>query len=361
MAKQNRTPGSGDKRGRSRSQSRNSPRSATKGRSKGRPRDGRDGNKSSKPRRSNDAKPPSRAERSGWGSVAQHGAAGATHGQRLDEAAGPHQFSPEEQRKYADRQARRAKSAERIDGLRSEARAAIDRSATSTPNQTTAANTPTVNRRPLPGRPAPPKDVRKELTRLSGPERGARAYKLFLRAAREFESERFEDARRTLRPLVDEHPDVIELAELYGLALYRLGKWDLAIDQLENFRAKSGSSEQHPPLMDAHRALGHWADVDELWKELGEASPSAELVTEGRIVRAGADADRGELDHAIRLLEKGWKAPAHPREHPLRRAYVLADLYERAGRVPRSRTLFGWIGDVQPGYLDVEQRLRALD
>ncbi|MBT8242030.1 MAG: hypothetical protein KJN63_12470 [Acidimicrobiia bacterium] len=357
MAKQNRNSGGKDKRRPSASQSKNSSRSG-KGRGS---RDRRsDGATSSKGRRRDELKPPSRAERSGWGSVAQHGAAGATHGQRLDEAAGPHEFSADEQRRYAERQARRAKSADRIEGLRSEARAAIDRSEKAAPTATAASTAPTVARRPLPGRPAPIADVRKELLRFGGPERGARAYKLYLRAAREFENEQFDDAYRTLRPLVEEYSDVVELIELYGLTLYRLGNWEHAIDQLEDFRAKSGTAEQHPPLMDAHRALGHWADVDVLWKELGETSPNAELVTEGRIVRAGADADQGELDQAIRLLEKGWKAPKHPREHHLRRAYALADLYERAGRLPRSRSLFAWIAGVSPGYLDVDQRLRAL-
>lgn len=352
MARQDRPPGGGKKR-------RRPPAGSKKTGSKN------SGSKNTSTRRrsgSADSTPKSRAERSGWGSVAQHGAAGATHGQRLDEAAEPRRFSEDEQRRYAERQARREKSAERIAGLRTEARAAIDRSERSAPDTDTDTDrrTPTIDRRPLPGRPAPVRDVAKELARLRGPERGARAYKLYRRAAREFEDERFEDARRTLRPLVEEHPELVDLVELYGLALYRLGKWELAIEQLEAFRHRSGSAEQHPPLMDAHRALGNWADVEVLWKELGESSPSAALVTEGRIVRAGADADRGELDRAIRLLEKGWNAPKRPQEHHLRRAYVLADLYEQAGRVPRSRALFGWIRDTEPGYLDVAERLRQL-
>ena len=42
--------------------------------------------------------------------------------------------------------------------------------------------------------------------------------------------------------------------------------------------------------MSRYRAQARWADVDELWQELREASPSGELVTEGRIVAAGAQA-----------------------------------------------------------------------
>ena len=36
-----------------------------------------------------------------------------------------------------------------------------------------------------------------------------------------------------------------------------------------------------------------WSAVEELWDELRQASPSAELVMEGRIVMAGSLADRG--------------------------------------------------------------------
>ena len=74
-------------------------------------------------------------------------------------------------------------------------------------------------------------------------------------------------------------PEIVDLRELYGLILYRLGMWEEAIDDLEYFRTHSGTAEQHPVLMDTHRALEHWADVDELWNELREASPSSALVS----------------------------------------------------------------------------------
>ncbi len=164
-----------------------------------------------------------------------------------------------------------------------------------------------------------------------------------------------------MKPLVDANPGIPEMRELYGLTLYRLGKWELAIEQLEQFRTDSGTAEQHPPLMDAHRALGHWADVDALWIELGELSPAAELMAEGRIVRSGAEADRGSLDGAIRILEKGWKVPHEPMDHHLRRGYALADLFERAGNIPRSRKLFDWVARVAPGFGDASERARALE
>jgi len=268
------------------------------------------------------------------GQVAQHGAAGATHGQKLSEieAAGE-RFSPEEQAKYRERQAKREKAAERRDDLRGEAKRAIDRSASSQPSFSAPAGTgaqPTTERRPLPSRPPRSRDVAKELVKVHGKQRGERSWKLFRRAAREFDEDQFQDGCRTIKPLVESNPEIAEMRELYGVALYRLGKWELAVEQLEAFRVLSGTTEQNPVLMDAHRALGNWSDVDQLWRELAEASPSGELIAEGRIIRAGAEADRGEIDGAIRVLEKGWKVPREPREHHLRRAYVLADLFEQS-------------------------------
>ena len=83
--------------------------------------------------------------------------------------------------------------------------------------------------------------------------------------------------------------------------------------------------------------------------------PSAELVIEGRIVMAGTLADAGDLPGAIRLLEQGWRMPKRPQEHHLRRAYALADLYERAGDVARARELFSRLAALDPDFADVRR------
>ena len=204
------------------------------------------------------------------------------------------------------------------------------------------------------------RDPRVELVRLLGEAPGRHSGRRLDEASRAFAAARFEDARRLLAPIARDASDVAEVRELYGLTLYRLGRFKAAMRELEAFRHLSGSVEQHPVLADCHRALRRWADVEALWQELGAVSPSADLVTEGRIVLAGAKADRGDLPAAVRTLESGWKLPSRPRPHHLRRAYVLADLYERAGRSPRARELFGWIASHDPDLADVSDRVRAL-
>ena len=156
-------------------------------------------------------------------------------------------------------------------------------------------------------------------------------------AAEHFENERYGDAGRILKKLSDEAPTVAAVRELYGLNLYLQEKWTRAARELEAFRLLSNSTEQHPVLADCYRALRQWPQVEELWDELRAASPDAVLVTEGRIVMAGSLADRDRVVDAIRVLQTGWSFPKRPKLHHLRRAYALADLYERAGEVPRAR------------------------
>jgi tetratricopeptide (TPR) repeat protein len=180
-------------------------------------------------------------------------------------------------------------------------------------------------------------------------------------AAKAFRGDRFEDARRILSNLAELAPSVPAVRELYGLTLYRLRRWKLAAAELEAFAELTHSTEQHPVLADCYRALKQPKRVAELWDELREASPSAELVTEGRIVMAGAMADRGDVNGAIKLLgQSGWKLPRQPREHHLRRAYALADLFERAGEVGKARDLFTRIQRADPRFGDVGRRLKAL-
>jgi hypothetical protein len=199
-----------------------------------------------------------------------------------------------------------------------------------------------------------------DLRGVVAPNRMDRFESRLKEASDAFRRERYEDARRTLRPLAEQAPGASSVRELYGLTLYRLGRWAQAKRELEAFRTQTNSTEQHPVLADCSRALGHHAEVEELWEELRAASPSAELVAEGRIVAAGALADQGRLDDAISLLEAAAKPTKRPMLHHLRMAYALADLYERAGDLPKARELFGRVAASDADFVDVQARLRAL-
>jgi tetratricopeptide (TPR) repeat protein len=200
----------------------------------------------------------------------------------------------------------------------------------------------------------------RELASALGPARAVRAARQLREASRAFERERFSEARAVLRPLAEQAPSSASVRELLGLTYYRLGRWKLAIKELEAFASLTSSTEQHPILADSYRALGRWARVDELWDELREASPGADLVAEGRIVLAGSMADRGDVAGAIAVLEKAKTQPQRPKPHHLRMAYALADLRERAGDVAGARALFGWIAAQDPQVADAAERAGGL-
>lgn len=205
------------------------------------------------------------------------------------------------------------------------------------------------------------KDVAAELGAAARPTRAPKLELRMADAVKAYDRDRYPEAARILKPLADEAPSAAAVRELYGLTLYRMGRWAGAIKQLDAFRALTGSFDQHPVLADCYRALGRGKAVHQLWEELREASPSAEVVAEGRIVAAGSLADGGDVAGAIALLERARPQVKSPRLHHLRLWYALADQYERAGDIPRARETFRQIVRHDREFVDAAERVAALD
>ncbi len=208
-----------------------------------------------------------------------------------------------------------------------------------------------------------PTDVVEELTGAVGRAKAGKVADRLAAAARAYERDRYPEAMRITRPLADEVPESAAARELHGLVCYRLGRWREAVRHLEASRALSGGDpSQLPVLMDCHRAMGHHRRVEALWDELRASSPSADVLVEGRLVLAEDLAETGKLDDAILVLATagGARNLRNPGERHLRQWYVLADLYERAGDVPRARELFARVAAVDPELADTALRLAAL-
>lgn len=203
-------------------------------------------------------------------------------------------------------------------------------------------------------------DMVGRLATAVGPKRAERLANRMAEAAEEFSAEHLDDAARILTGIVREAPDVPEVRELLGLVRYRQGRWRPAVRELESFRQLTGSVEQNAVLADCYRALGNHTEVATLWDELRQVSPDAALVTEGRIVAAGDLADQDRLTDAIELLSRGWQWPKRARDYHLRRAYALADLYERAGDFPAAYALFERVAQLSPELGGAAARAAAL-
>ena len=200
----------------------------------------------------------------------------------------------------------------------------------------------------------------REVARVADPRRAAKLA-LKLESARfALQRERYTEAKRIGRSLVKELAGVAAVHEVVGLASYRLGQWRDATAALEMSRNLSHKIENLPVLADCYRAQKRWSEVDSLWQELKEESPSPEVMAEGRMVVAGSLADRGELAEAIDLMRKTSSTPRRVREYHLRQWYVLADLYDRAGDIQRAREFFMRVAAHDPLFADVNARLASL-
>lgn len=199
-----------------------------------------------------------------------------------------------------------------------------------------------------------------EIRRDAGAAKAERLQERLLSAAEALERGRYSDARRMVQPVLRDLPDLAMGHEVAGLAWYASGQWRKAAAELEMARLLEQTVRLHAVLADCYRALRRYETVAELWAELRAASPSQDLLAEGRIVAAGALADQGRLRDAIAMFDRQRRLPAKPREHHLRQWYVLGDLCDRAGDIVEARRWFGIVASVDAEFADVVDRLRTL-
>ncbi len=210
-----------------------------------------------------------------------------------------------------------------------------------------------------------PPDIANELASAAGPDWNHLRDRITERMAAgigAYERERYRDASRILKTVVDAVPNAPSARELLGLSQYHQGFWKAALPNLEAFAALTGSVDQHPVRMDCHRALGRPKRVEALFVELRQGSPDPEVLSEGRLVLAGTRADNGDLDGAVSLLVEAGagRLVRNPAERHLRQWYVLADLMERSGDLAKARELFLRVRAVDPDAYDVADRLESL-
>jgi len=214
-------------------------------------------------------------------------------------------------------------------------------------------------------RPLLPADVAAEIRNAADAATAQHRERLVERAEAAYaayERGRFLDASRAVKPVADECPGVAAVRELAGLAAYRNGRWREAVRHLGAYAGLTDSIDHLPVVMDCQRALQRPKKVAELWAELRHNSPDPDVLAEGRIVAAASLADAGDLPSAIAMLATAGatKALRNPSDRHVRQWYMVADLYERAGDVPRARQYFERVRKADPDAYDVVDRLRGL-
>ena len=288
--------------------------------------------------------------RKGWGSVARRGASTVRTG---TDGRGPDRDTPEDRRR----------SKTRADQFVAERWVRTDDRRRSKEPGTEAPLAPAHRAVRAPAE--LPADIANELATAAGPDWNHLRDRISERMAAgigAYQRERYRDASRILKTVVDAVPNSASARELLGLSQYHQSYWKAALPNLEAFAALTGSVDQHPVRMDCHRALGRPRRVEALFIELKKGSPDPEVLAEGRMVLAGTRADSGDLSGAINLLVEAGagRLVRNPADRHLRQWYVLGDLTERSGDLPKARELFLRIAAVEPDAYDVADRLESL-
>lgn len=182
------------------------------------------------------------------------------------------------------------------------------------------------------------------------------------KAAEAYDRKRYEEALRLGRTVADATPGVAAVRELTGLAAYRGERWNMAKIHLRAHFTLTSDPEHLPLVMDCDRAHRRYRAVEKTFEELEASEPTADVLTEGRIVMAGALADQRKFHEAIDLLVRagGTKQLHNPSYRHVRLWYALADIFDRAGDAGSARELFARVVLAEPDAYDAQSRLAEL-
>lgn len=125
---------------------------------------------------------------------------------------------------------------------------------------------------------------------------------------------------------------VAVVREACGEAAYAAGEFAEALSELRAARRMNGVNDYLPVMADCERALGRPDKALALAKSPSVAGLSQDLQAEMSIVEAGARADLGELEGALRTLENAPLRSKSRADWVARLRYAYADLLLKAGR-----------------------------
>lgn len=201
------------------------------------------------------------------------------------------------------------------------------------------------------------RDWIQELRDVTSPGRADRALSLVAKALETYEKGDYSRAASLAGEAKEAAPRSARVRELHGVALYHAGDYKSASQELLAFRRLTGSVAQNHVIGDCYRALGRPDKAQEVTSEVTRKKVSPEVWTEVLIVAASAAADKGDLERALKHLNRGESDPQQVSPHHLRLWYVRADILERAGRKAEAARLWERIFAEDPDFFDVAERI----
>ncbi len=146
------------------------------------------------------------------------------------------------------------------------------------------------------------------------------------------------------------------IREAVGEAAYAAGEFAEALSELKSARRMNGSSAYMAVMADCERALGRPERALTMIKNLKREGLDPALAAELTIVEAGARRDRGEIDAALRLLEKAPLMSRSRADWVVRLRYAYADALHASGRVEEATEWFH-----RTAAIDADEITDALD
>jgi tetratricopeptide (TPR) repeat protein len=128
--------------------------------------------------------------------------------------------------------------------------------------------------------------------------------------------------------------------EAVGEAAYAAGEYAEALAELKSARRMNGAQDYVAIMADCERALGRPDRALTLVRNVAKEKLAPPLLAELTIVEAGARADRGETDAALRTLEHAHLLSKSREPWVARLRYAYADTLLAAGRPQDALTWF---------------------
>jgi tetratricopeptide (TPR) repeat protein len=155
---------------------------------------------------------------------------------------------------------------------------------------------------------------------------------------------------------------VAVVREACGEAAYAAGEFAEALSELRAARRMNGVNDYLPVMADCERALGRPDRALARARNPAVETLPPDLRAEMTIVEAGARADLGEIDGALRTLESAPLRSRSRADWVARLRYAYADLLLRAGRRDDALVWFHrTVGVDGNGITDAAERVAELE
>ena len=148
--------------------------------------------------------------------------------------------------------------------------------------------------------------------------------------------------------------------EVLGIALYRAGRFQEALRELQAYRRITARTDQNHLIADSHRALGQPEKAIEPVRQALRARISEEARAEASVVGASALSDLGRYSEALAMLKAFPTDARRARPFDLRVWYVIGDILSRSGRKAEAAEQFQKIMRHDATAFDTAERVADL-